>query len=272
MHTSIFSISTPATRTGMSGSTIEGTISSPSGLSSDRQYVSLAEGRAEDELNRGRSDMTGRGFSTAIPILKDRHSEVDFIGRYSFDKASWYADLAKAGVAELSEASQMAQVEVYGTTMEQWRAHFPYKGGQTVWTYNTMGPVSSWNLIDWFGQPTAAFYAAQRAHEPLHVMLRTDSYSWVPGDTMRVAGIRAVRCTAGACLGTDRARVFDRQLTPVVDRSWDVRLAGGGLKNDEHPLAWQIPSDTPESYFFVELTLSDAAGARARARRIGCAR
>ncbi|MGO8745486.1 MAG: glycoside hydrolase family 2 protein [Thermoguttaceae bacterium] len=216
----------------------------------------------EDELNRGPVGYDWKQFVDKHPILKDRHSEVDFIGRYSFDKASWYADLAKAGVAELSEASQMAQVEVYGTTMEQWRAHFPYKGGQTVWTYNTMGPVSSWNLIDWFGQPTAAFYAAQRAHEPLHVMLRTDSYSWAPGDTMRVFVFALCDAPQGLASGQIRARVFDRQLTPVADRSWDVRLAGGGVKNDEHPLAWQIPSDTPESYFFVELTLSDAAGAR----------
>ena len=34
-------------------------------------------------------------------------------------------------------------LDVYGCAMEQWRAHFPYKGGQTVWTYNEMAPVSS---------------------------------------------------------------------------------------------------------------------------------
>ena len=113
------------------------------------------------ELARGPVGLDWQKFATSHPILMDRFSEIN-VGTLSFINGSWYGDLAKASVAEFAEYAEMAQAAYYGCVMEQWRAHFPYKGGQTVWTYNTMAPVSSWNLIDWFGQPTISFYAAKR--------------------------------------------------------------------------------------------------------------
>ena len=212
------------------------------------------------ELARGPVGLDWHKFCESHRILVDRATQfVSFIGKYAFIKGSWYGDLAKASVGDLVEYSQMAQAEVYGCAMEQWRAHFPYKGGQTVWTYNEMSPVSSWNLIDWFGQPTIAFYAAKRAHEPTHVMARTNFYSWGPGDTFHAAvfavhdapeGFKDVRITA---------RLLNQHLKPLLHETWTANVPGGGRKSDDRQLAWSIPTDAPEHYFFLELTLSDSA-------------
>ena len=212
-----------------------------------------------EELARGPVGLDWQKFIESHPILADRSSELHFIGKYLFIKGSWYGNLAKASVAELAEYSQMAQADVYGCAMEQWRAHFPYKGGQTVWTYNEMAPVSSWNLINWFGQPTMAFYAAQRAHEPTHVMARTDFYSWGPGDTFRAAVFAIHDAPEGLKEGRITARLLDGRLTPLLDKTWSVDVPGGGRKSDDREIAWRIPADTPEQYFFLELTLFDSA-------------
>ena len=68
----------------------------------------------------------------------------------------------------------MAHADVYGYVFEHWRAQFPYKGGETVWTYNPHSPSAGWNLIDWFGQPQMAYYSSKRADEPVHVMANTN--------------------------------------------------------------------------------------------------
>jgi len=212
-----------------------------------------------EELARGPVGLDWQKFIKSRPILADRASELEFIGKYPFIRGSWYGDLAKASVGDLVEYGQMAQAKVYGCAMEQWRAHFPYKGGQTVWNYNIMSPVSSWNLIDWFGQPTIAFYAAKRAHEPTHVMARTNFYSWGPGDTFRAAVFAVHDAPEGLKDARITARLLDQQLKPLLHETWTVNVPGGGLKSDDHPLAWSIPTDAPEHYFFLELTLSDSA-------------
>ncbi len=215
-----------------------------------------------EELARGPVGHDWQKFIQSHPILKDRHSEVDFIGKYSFAKGSRYGDLAKASIPEFVEYTQMAQAEVYGCAFEQWRAHFPHVGGQTVWTYNTMGPVSSWNLIDWFGQPTIAYYAAKRAHEPAHVMARTGFYSWGPGDTFK-AEVLVIRD------GPERlddarvsARLLDRHMKPLAQETWTVSVPGQGKPSPAGQIAWTIPPDTPEGCFFLELTFRDEAGSR----------
>ena len=54
------------------------------------------------------------------------------------------------------------------------------------------------------------------------------------------------------------ARLLDRRLKPVLQETWTVNIPGGGRKSDDREIAWPIPADTPESYFFLELTLSDS--------------
>ncbi len=213
------------------------------------------------ELKQGPVGCDWQKFSQSHPILMDRYAEVG-VGAMGFAKASWYADFAKADLAEAAECSQMAQAEVYGSVMEDWRAQFPYKGGQTVWTYNEMAPASSWHLIDWFGQPSISYYAAKRAHEPTHVFARMHSYSWAPGDDFRAAVSAVCDAPAGASDATFAVRLLDEQMRPVHEETWKAAVPGGGIKSPERPIAWKIPEETPDGYCFLELTLSDPSGLR----------
>ena len=57
--------------------------------------------------------------------------------------------------------------------------------------------------------------------------------------------------------GRITARLLDGRLTPLLDKTWSVDVPGGGRKSDDREIAWRIPADTPEQYFFLELTLFD---------------
>jgi beta-mannosidase len=213
------------------------------------------------ELARGPVGYDTGEFLQAHPAIQDRFSEpgsASLIHR----KASSYGDLGKAAVAQLIEYSQMAHADVYGYVFEHWRAQFPYKGGETVWTYNPHSPSSGWNLIDWFGQPQMAYYSTKRADEPDHVMANTNFFSWGPGDRFH-ASVFAVNDGQEPLAGAQiAARVLDRQMKPVLSEQWKLVLPANGMKSDSHDVSWLIPADTPESYFFLELTMTAANGRR----------
>ncbi len=217
----------------------------------------------EAELGNKPIGYDWKAFVQDHPILADRSCELNFVGHYPFNKASWYGDLAKAGLTEFLEYAGMAQADVYGCVFEQWRAQFPYKGGQTVWVYNTIGPSSSWNLIDWFGQPMASYYTSKRAHEAVHVMARTRFRSWGPGDTFRASVLTLSDRKSGE-RGSIKARILDASLKTAFERTWDVTVGATGkdLLPVAEDLAWDIPADLPESYFFLELTLTGQDGKR----------
>jgi hypothetical protein len=213
------------------------------------------------ELARGPVGYDTGEFLQAHPVIQDRFSEAQSVGLIH-RKASWYGDLGKADVAQLVEYSQMAHADVYGYVFEHWRAQFPYKGGETVWTYNPHSPSGGWNLIDWFGQPQIAYYSSKRADEPVHVMADTNFFTWGPGDTFH-ASVFAVNDGQEPLAGAQiAARVLDRGMKPVLSEQWKLTVPPNGVRSDSHEVRWLIPADTPESYFFLELTMSGANGRR----------
>lgn len=224
--------------------------------SSMKRYVPAAE------LNAGPVGYDLEAFRTAHPITAtERFNERDYFG-YPVMKASWYGDLAKAGLAELAEYSQMAHGQTYGYAFEHWRSQFPYTGGQTAWVWNVPQPGSSWALIDWFGQPAIGYYSTKRANEPVHVLARTYWFSWGPGDTFH-ATVCAVNDTAKPLdKATMSARVLDRAMKPVASQSWPVTVPAAGPHSETRDITWAIPVETPDSYFFLEVTLADSAGKR----------
>jgi hypothetical protein len=160
---------------------------------------------------------------------------------------------------EFAEDAQMAQADVYGCVFEQWRSQFPCKGGETVWVYNTIGPSSSWNLIDWFGQPMISYYTTKRSDEPVHVMAKTPFRSFGPGERFR-ASVLTLTDVKTSDKGVITARLLNRQMEPVVVKHWKVAL--GAAETNPPEMAWDIPSETPDSYFFLELTLNGLNGKR----------
>lgn len=217
-----------------------------------------------DELSRGPVGYDWQKFLQTHPIFRDRASEVVWTA-CSFNKGSWYGDLAHASLADLVQYGQMAQADVYGCVFEQWRSQFPYKGGETVWTYNTLSPVSSWNLIDWFGQPTACYYSTKRADEPVHVMADCGFFNWGPGDTFK-ASVFALNDAASRLQCKLSARILDWNMKTVANEDWRLTVPDGGLKSQARDVFWAIPADAPEGYFFLELALTDAAGTRLSTR------
>lgn len=202
-------------------------------------------------------------FMDAHPILRDRCAELDFSTKGMWSLISTYGDLDKATIAEMVEYSQMEEARRYGYVFEHWRAQFPYKGGETVWTYNSLGPVAAgWQYIDWFGQPQAAYYSTKRANEPVHVMADTGFFSWGPGEKFQ-ASVFAVN-DGPAKLGGARVivRILDRHMRQMREARWALDVPAGGHQSDAHDVTWHIPADTPESYFFLEVILDGPNGAR----------
>ena len=180
----------------------------------------------------------------------------------SQSKSSIYGDMSKINLDKYAEYTQMAQADIFGYVFEQWRAQFPYKGGQTVWTYNQLSPSSGWNMIDWFGQPQISYYTAKRADEPVHVMADTNFMTWGPGSTFHASVFAVNAGAAPVNAARVTARILDRAMNPVLSEHWQLAVPAGGIKSSAHELSWRIPDTTPESYFFLEVTMTAADGHR----------
>ena len=216
----------------------------------------------KQELAGGPVGYDAKKFLETHPTIHEHTDwgEVDMLAQMVHNKSSWFGDLGKASLEDFIEYSQMAQAEVYGYVFEHWRSQFPYKGGEILWTYNLHGPGSSWQIIDWFGQPHIAYYAIKRANEPLHVMANTHSLTWGPGDTFH-ALVYAVNDASEGLPGTRiTARLLDRAMNLVVRKDWTVNVPGGGSRSETEELSRQIPEHTPESYFFLLVTAADVGG------------
>ncbi|MEI6916401.1 MAG: hypothetical protein WCL39_14795, partial [Armatimonadota bacterium] len=216
----------------------------------------------KDELDAGPVGYDFGAFSKTHPTMTvERYAEPG-LAALNFMKASWYGDLSKASVKELTEYSQMGHAQTVGYAVEHWRSQFPYKGGETFWTYNIPQPASSWNLIDWFGQPLMAYYAIKRAQEPVHVVANTNWFFWGPGDTFKASiwalsdGVKPIK---GAKV---TARFFDRSFNVAKTWNWSLDIPAGGYRSGSKDLAWPIAADTPESYFWLEVTMTTADGRR----------
>ena len=216
----------------------------------------------KQELAGGPVGYDAKKFLETHPTIHEHTDwgEVDMLAQMVQNKSSWFGDLGKASLEDFIEYSQMAQAEVYGYVFEHWRSQFPYKGGEILWTYNLHGPGSSWQIIDWFGQPHIAYYAIKRANEPLHVMANTHSLTWAAGDIFH-ASVYAVNDASEELPGTRiTARLLDRAMNLVVRKDWTVNVPGGGSRSETEELSWQIPEHTPESYFFLLVTAADVGG------------
>jgi beta-mannosidase len=202
-------------------------------------------------------------FKRRYTTIRDRSAEINYTFVKSWQRASWYADFGKADLEQLIECSQMGYEHNIGYVLEQWRAQFPYTGGEALWTYNSLGPVAnSWHLIDWCGQPQIPFYATQRANEPVHVMADTGFFSWGPGDTFHASVFALNDREQVVKGGRISARIYDQQMRVVHEDEWVNDVPPGGYASEAHEVRWPIPADTPEAYLFLELTLADAQGVR----------
>lgn len=200
-------------------------------------------------------------FKLRYPTIRDRSAELWYTFNKSWQRATWYNDFGRADIGDLIECSQMGYEHNMGVVLEQWRAQFPYTGGEALWTYNSLGPVAnSWHLIDWCGQPQIPFYAAKRANEPVHIMADTGFFSWGPGDTFRPSVFALNDGSRVLANSRIRSRIYDRQLRVVHEEQWTSDVPPNGYMSERHETQWPIPANTPDGYLFFELTLSDSQG------------
>jgi beta-mannosidase len=202
-------------------------------------------------------------FKRRYRTIRDRSAELGFTFAKSWQRATWYGDFAKADLEHLVDYSQMAYEHTLGYVLEQWRAQFPYTGGEALWTYNSLGPVAaSWHIIDWCGQPQIPFYAAKRANEPVHILADTGFFSWGPGDTFH-SSVFAINDHPQILKNAGfTARIYDQTMKPAHEDKWTADLPANGFASEAHEISWPIPPATPEGYFFLELTLADSDGTR----------
>lgn len=219
------------------------------------------------ELSRAPVGYDVESFKVNYPTIRDRSAELNYAFNKSWLRASWYDDFSKTDMEGLIECSQMAHASTIGCVCEQWRAQFPYTGGEALWTYNSLGPVAaSWHLIDWFGQPQMPFYALQTANRSVHVMADTEFFSWGPGDRFS-ASIFALSDSDKSLANMQvTARILNRQFECVESQTWQVDIPANGYKSQKRSVSWTIPPGMEECYFFLELTLNDPSGLRVSRR------
>lgn len=215
-----------------------------------------------EELTGGPIGYDVENIIETHPVITDHFPQGKLAIPLIHNKLSWYGDLAKSDIAEYVEYSQIAQADVYGYVFEQWRAEFPYKGGEAAWTYNPPSFSSGWQVIDSFGQPQISYYSIKRADEPIHVMADVHFLTWGPG-SMFQASVFAVNDGAKPLTGSHvTARILDRQMLPVDIQQWVLSVPANGIKSNSREIRWRIPAETLDSYFFLELTMTSPDGHR----------
>lgn len=116
--------------------------------------------------------------------------------------------------------------------------------GLTTWKYNAAWPAAmTWQYVDWYLRPTAAYYGAQLACKPLHIQYGYDD-----------RGVWVVNAHNDGAIGLRaEATVFGLDLKPLFEQSETI-----DVRPDGKTLAFAIPE--PEGWskvHFLRLVLRD---------------
>jgi exo-1,4-beta-D-glucosaminidase len=150
----------------------------------------------------------------------------------------------------LSDYVEKAQVMAYENERAMYEAFSRNKYSSTgliQWMLNNAWPSLHWNLFDWFLEPNGSTFGAKIANEPLHIQFSYDDRS--------VAVVNQTQADATALRA--EARVFDLSGVRRWSRSASVDVGADGVA---HLFTVPQPAHISSTYF-VELTLTDAAGA-----------
>lgn len=119
--------------------------------------------------------------------------------------------------------------------------------GITAWKFDPAWPAATtWQCVDWYLRPTAAYYGEQKACEPLHIQYAYDDESIyvINGLYEPFAGLEA------------SATVYDFDLSVKYTNKATVNVEADG-KAMAFKMAWP---DHLSKTFFLRLVLRDAAG------------
>lgn len=152
--------------------------------------------------------------------------------------------------ADLADFCRKAYAMNYNSARGMFEAYGrnKYKAtGITTWKYDAAWPAAiTWQYIDWYLRPTAAYYGAKKACEPVHVQFAYDDRN-----------VYVINGTLNDYPGlTVSAKVFNDDLSTVFERSGTVDVAADGKA-----AVCAIPE--PDGFsmtHFLLLELRDAAG------------
>lgn len=146
--------------------------------------------------------------------------------------------------------AQYLNYEGMRAMLEAFAANRPAATGIIQWMYNSSWPKLWWQLYDYYLLPTAAFYGARKAGEPLHI-------SWNYGRR----GVDVINNTANTT-GQLKAsiRVLDAALQTVYKT--DTLLTGLLPQNAFHLPALQVSPATRTWY--LDLQLQEQGNTRSR--------
>ena len=112
-------------------------------------------------------------------------------------------------VASLEDFVRKAHAVDYNGTramFESFRVRRPVSTGIVQWMLNSAWPSFYWQLYDWYGIPTAAYYGTRKACEPIQLIFDYADRK-----------VHAVNETAAAADLTARVRVFDAASAQLFD-------------------------------------------------------
>lgn len=82
--------------------------------------------------------------------------------------------------AEFIKYGMMVHAEAMWDEMFGYRTKRPENSGSMFWMFSGPWPIGSWSVVDWYGLPKVAYYAAKRAARPLQIgwKNRADETGW----------------------------------------------------------------------------------------------
>jgi exo-1,4-beta-D-glucosaminidase len=137
--------------------------------------------------------------------------------------------------------SERAMFEAYGRNKYQ-------STGVIQWMLNNAWPSMIWHLYDYYLDAGAGYFAAKKACEPVHIQYSYDDHSIVVVNSTyeSVEGLKA------------SIHVHGLQWTDLYNTETNVNAG-----SDSSQIVASVPESLftgPERIFFIDLTLSDAAG------------
>ena len=150
----------------------------------------------------------------------------------SYGPAAGFDDFCRKLYA-MNYASARGMFEAYG-----WNKYDA--AGITTWKYDAAWPAAmTWQYVDWYLRPTAAYYGAKKACEPLHAQYAyRDGTVWVVNSLrQRFDGLR-VRAW---CVGLDGRPIGDPAETTVsVEADGKTRAFAAPEPPEPRPSAWLL--------------------------------
>jgi hypothetical protein len=146
------------------------------------------------------------------------------------------------GAKSAEEWALLAQFVNYDGHRAMFEAQSKNRMGLLIWMSHPSWPTFVWQTYDYFFEPTAAYFGAKKACEPLHIQ-------WNPAaDTVEV-----VNYSAGNRTGlTARVEILNMDGT----RKWEKTATVDSREDSvESPIKLEFPADLSPTHF-LRLTLS----------------